>query len=474
MPNRMVIIGGGFSGTVLAANLLRRTPANCAEIVLIERSAEIGRGVAYAVHEHPYLLNVPAGRLSADSRDPLQFLNFARRTLPGADAEEFLPRQLYGAYLQEFLAQAERASPGIALTRVRGEAMRVRRSDPAAGVPTAAQRVASREVETPLVVEIEGREPIAAQRVILAPGNPPPAALPWAQALNGHPAYYDHPWQPLPKLGHEHRVLIIGNGLTMADVASALCHDAPHAPHVMTLSRRGLVPLPQSTFHAAAVRGDGAGLLARAGSIRQLLVAVRDMAREVAEHGGDWREVVTFIRNLAPALWQRLPEAERRRFVRHLQGHWDVHRHRLPPQLAQRIEALRRDGQLAINAGRIDGVTAAGERLRVTWRRRGSGMRNTLTVDALINAMGPNYRLEDSRDPLLQALRSEGWISADALHLGLRTGPHGGCIGADGATSGQLFYLGPMLRASHWESTAAAELRNHAENLAQYLAETMA
>jgi hypothetical protein len=31
-----------------------------------------------------------------------------------------------------------------------------------------------------------------------------------------------------------------------------------------------------------------------------------------------------------------------------------------------------------------------------------------------------------------------------------------------------------MLRASHWESTAAAELRNHAEHLARHLADTAA
>jgi hypothetical protein len=33
-----------------------------------------------------------------------------------------------------------------------------------------------------------------------------------------------------------------------------------------------------------------------------------------------------------------------------------------------------------------------------------------------------------------------------------------------------LFYLGPMLRAGHWEATAATELRNHADQLARHLA----
>jgi uncharacterized NAD(P)/FAD-binding protein YdhS len=61
-------------------------------------------------------------------------------------------------------------------------------------------------------------------------------------------------------------------------------------------------------------------------------------------------------------------------------------------------------------------------------------------------------------------------VSSDDLDLGLRTGPNGACVSADGAVSGDLFYLGPMLRADHWEATAAPELRSHAERLARHLA----
>ena len=63
MRNTLAIIGGGFSGTVLAAKLLRRPPSDATDIVLIERGPSVGRGVAYAAREFPYLLNVPAARL---------------------------------------------------------------------------------------------------------------------------------------------------------------------------------------------------------------------------------------------------------------------------------------------------------------------------------------------------------------------------------------------------------------------------
>jgi uncharacterized NAD(P)/FAD-binding protein YdhS len=232
-----------------------------------------------------------------------------------------------------------------------------------------------------------------------------------------------------------------------------------------------LVPLPQATFRPTAVRGDGADLLACADSLRRMLAIIRQLTREVQHRGGDWREVVTFIRHLAPALWRILPEREQRRFVRHLQAHWDTHRHRLPPQMGARIASLRDSGKLKVNAGRIVAVNAAGEQLRVIWRPRGAQQTATLAVDLVVNATGPDYALKRAVDPLLNSLRAAGLVSEDALNLGLRTARFGACVGAQGLPTPSLYYLGPMLRADHWEATAATELRDHAEQLAVHLAD---
>jgi uncharacterized NAD(P)/FAD-binding protein YdhS len=455
MRNALVIVGAGFCGTVLAANLLRRPPYGATDIVLVERGGAMGRGVAYAAREFPYLLNVPAARLSADSQDPLQFLRFAQRRAPATDGEDFLPRALYGDYLQDVLSQAERAAPAhTRLLRIFDEVRHV-----------------TRRGGDELTVEFAERPAIDADRVILALGNPPPPLLPWAAAVRDHGAYRHDPWE-LPKApAAGHSILIVGNGLTMADAALALTEKVDRAATLHTISRHGLVSLPQTTFRPSAVRGDGEALLACADSLRRVLAMTRELTREVENRGGDWREVVTFVRQLAPALWRRLPHLEKRRFVRHLQAYWDIHRHRLPPQLGARIESLRQSGQLRVNAGRIDSVTAAGDQLRVSWRPRGSGSTATLTVDLLVNAMGPDYVLKRGSVPLLNSLRSAGLVSEDALDLGLRTARHGACVDSEGRSSDRLYYLGPMLRADHWEATAATELRNHAEQLAAHLAD---
>jgi len=454
MRKTLIIVGAGFSGTVLTVNLLRRLPAEGADIVLIERNSSMGRGVAYAASDFPYLLNVPAARLSADSRDPSQFLRYAQARLPNVDGEDFLPRALYGDYLQDMLCRAEREAPAhMRLVRVFGEV-------------TGIQRLGS---GAPLAAQLADRAPIAADIVILALGNPP-ARLPlWASELSGHGAFRQDP-RDLPKtLTAEHSVLIVGNGLTMADAVAELSRHADQVPTLHTISRRGLIPKPQTAFHAGALRGSGEGLLESAHSLKKLLRACRTMAHEVEKLGGDWREAVAFIRSLAPSLWRQLPEVERRRFARHLHVHWDIYRHRLPPQLMARIETLRRSGKLRVMAGRIQRVIARDHQLQVSWRPRGENNTESLTVDMVVNATGPNYAIERSVDPLLILLREAGLVSADALNLGIRTGRFGACLDAQGCASPHLYYLGPMLRADHLDATAAAELRDHAEQLADHL-----
>ena len=459
MRKTFVIVGAGFSGTVLAVNLLRHPPSDGADIVLIERREAMGRGVAYAAHEFPYLLNVPAGRSSAVSREQLQFLHFAQARVPNADAEDFLPRALYGEYLQDLLSSAERdAPPNVRLRRVHGEVTGILQMD---GVPAAGA--------APLAAQFADRAPILGNVMVLALGNPPAPLPPWAEALRGHAAFREDP-RDLPELTADQSVLIVGNGLTMADAAAALSRHPDRIPTLHTISRRGLIPKTQTEFNVDAMRGNGEALLASTHSLKKLLRACRDLAREVEALGGDWREAVAFIRGLVPALWRALPHAERRRFVRHLQVHWDTYRHRLPPQLAERIEHLRRSGKLQIHAGRIQGVTAAPRGLRVTWRPRGSRTTQELTVDMVVNATGPNYNIERSTDPLIVSLRSAGLISSDVLNLGLRSARFGACVDREGHVSRQLYYLGPLLRAEHLDVTAAAELSTHAEQLAAHLA----
>lgn len=452
----IVIIGAGFSGTVLAIQLLRRALTTPTKVVLIERNGTAGRGIAYATNNYPYLLNVPAGRMSINSQDPLEFLHFAQRKLPAVGARDFLPRALYGEYLQEVLRDAVQTTPvHVSLELVQADV----------------QQLDAATASAPLRVELSNGITLHAHDIVLATGNPPPATLPGADELAQHPAYVGNPWCVSRNFTAEHSVLIVGTGLTMVDVVMKLTDDELNTPTVHAISRRGLVPLSHASSGNSqdSLKEEFDALLWSATSVRRLLRATRRLAHSLDERGSNWREVIVYLRQIAPRLWQRLPAAERRRFTRHLQCYWDICRHLLPTAVRDHLQFVREQHKLHILAGRIQAMQAEGERIRVSWRARGHSQTQSAVFDAVINATGPDFNVQRSRDPLLRSLYEGGSIAADPLGLGIRTGANGAVIDQQGKRHPHLFYLGPLLRANDWETTAAPELFRYAEQLGEHL-----
>ncbi len=455
-PRTIVIVGAGFSGALVATNLLRLSYWRPLSIVLVERSARMARGAAYAEREHPYLLNVPASRMSINARDPLEFLKFAQQQLSDATADDFLPRSLYGEYLESALLDAELSAPShVRLQRMQGDVHSIERTGGT----------------SPFRLKLEDGRTLTADDVVLALGNPPPGQLPATEPLLESPRYVQDPWTAPADFQPGETALVIGTGLTMADAVMAGSAAANNKVTFHVISRHGLVPPSQTAFRHAGCEDDGAPLLRAASfSARRLLHAVRELTDDVQRRGGDWREAITCVRNLAPALWQRLPTRERRRFLRHVRPYWDIHRHRLPQQTLAILHQLRQNDQFHVHAGRILSFTFEGDKIRVSWRARGTDDIKTLLVDRVINCTGADYNPTRSRDPLMQSLLTQDLATPDVLGLGLRTGPHGALLDSRGRPANNLYYIGPMLRADHWECTAAQELRGHAERLAHHLA----
>src|SRR5689334_20368275 len=99
----VAIIGGGASGTILAAQLARRGIAS----ILIDGSGRVGKGVAYSTTEPAHLLNVRAEGMSALAGEPDHFAK--RFEAEGGDRRGFAERRLFGRYLSEILNDAARS-----------------------------------------------------------------------------------------------------------------------------------------------------------------------------------------------------------------------------------------------------------------------------------------------------------------------------------------------------------------------------
>jgi uncharacterized NAD(P)/FAD-binding protein YdhS len=198
------------------------------------------------------------------------------------------------------------------------------------------------------------------------------------------------------------------------------------------------------------------------------------MVRELRDQAskGDWRPVIDGLRPHVQSIWQGWSDAERRRFLRHGRPYWDIHRHRLAPTVASRLDHLTACGRLRIEAGRFVRVAADGDGLDIVWRARGTRAERTVRASLLINCLGPNGDLARSGEALPSRLLERGLIRPDAQKLGAEVDAAGRPVGASGAHR-TLFAVGPMTRGAFWEITAVPDIRLQAEKCAAALAETL-
>ena len=452
----IAIIGAGFSGTATAVHLLdrARTPMR---IVLLDDQPDIAGGLAYSADQRDFLLNVPAGQMSLDASRPGELVEFGRKQGSLVGPQDFVSRALYGRYLSARLQDAIESSR-MTCARIWGRARRLTQIHNHAHFWR---------------IDLDDGHQLFADEVVLALGNPQPTPLPALRRIQDARSYVQDPWTSWPQERPEkapRRVLLVGTGLTMADVALRLALRGPEPPEILALSRHGRLPQPQTVFNRAALRGDAlATIRAASGSLRELVRVVRSLSREVTDLGGDWREVINTVRKIAPELWTGLGITERQRFLRHMRPIWDVHRHRLPPPAADGLQRLRDEGRLTVLTGALESAKATRYGIEVVWRPRGTRSQERCVVGRIFNCTGPDYRAARSKNELVQSLLSSGLLAPDPLELGILVTADGEVAGADGRPVKNLYYVGPWLRARDWEATAVPELREHARRLAERL-----
>lgn len=459
----LAIIGAGFSGTMVAAHLLRaRAPG---QILLFERSGQFTAGVAYGTSSASHMLNVPAGRMSAFPEDADHFLRWAQSVDPSITGASFVHRRLYGRYLADVLDDAERqAGPRTTLTRVSGEVTDIRL-----------------QPDGRLAVLLDTGAMHVAHRAVIAIGNFPPAhPLPASDGILDRPWYARNPWASgaldAPPVSAEcgvtpqnQTVLLLGTGLTMLDVALSL-RDRQHHGTIYAVSRRGLLPQAHRRADRPPPACDTpASLPSWPCTARGILNGLRSEVEAAARRGVDWREVVTSIRHETPALWRALPLAERRRFLRHLRPYWETHRHRAATIVADDIQTMIDSRWVVVVKGRVLSLEERDGCVHATIRRRAQSTAQTLRVHWVINCTGPDTDLARVNEPLIAHLRLAGTIRPDTLGLGLDSDEHGAVIDAAGRVSERLFLVGPLRKGQLWENTAVPELRGEAAVMAQFL-----
>jgi uncharacterized NAD(P)/FAD-binding protein YdhS len=460
MPT-IAIIGAGFTGSMLAVHLMSRADERL-RVILIERRPHCGLGLAYSTPNPSHLLNVPAGKMSAFPSDPNHFLAWLNSRTPDSDSDDrlyvpgsFVPRHLYAAYLSTILDCAAESVPPHRFQRITAQATDLSANNAS------------------VKIRLSNGATVAANLGVLALGNFPPLppfAVSSKLATSGR--YLPDPWLPgaLDSIPHDATIVLMGAGLTMVDIAIALIHHGHRGP-LDAISRHGFQPRHHATKPSVAPVPPFT-LAELPLNARELLRTIRRRIR--AEGDAGWQSVIDALRPVTQELWRRAPHIERVRFLRHLQTRWDVHRHRLAPEVAAQIDQAVAAGQLHFHAGRVEACDIANDGLNVHIRPRGSNGLATVSAQYVINCTGPasDYRRID--DPFVHNLLARGLIRPDPLRLGLDVDHDLRLLARNGTPSARLYAAGPVTKGAAWEITAVPDLRVQVEALARHLAATHA
>jgi uncharacterized NAD(P)/FAD-binding protein YdhS len=195
----------------------------------------------------------------------------------------------------------------------------------------------------------------------------------------------------------------------------------------------------------------------------------KETARAIAQ-GSGWQPVIDELRPFTVDVWQAMPLPDRKRFLRHLRPWWDVHRHRMAAQVADRIEAARAAGQFRVLVGRVRDYAIRDGKVEVQYRPRRQDAIATIDVSRVVNCAGPGADYDRIQEPLIRDLLRDAVVRPDPLRLGLEVTGNCALLNRQGAISRRLFAVGPVTKGTFWEMTAVPDIRRQTEKLAEYLA----
>jgi uncharacterized NAD(P)/FAD-binding protein YdhS len=450
----VLIVGGGFSGTMLAVHLLRNSSS--LSVGIVDRAALPGRGLAYSSPHRFHLINVPTGEMSAWPDAPDDFLRWARTHYDAAvQTRSFPPRSVYGAYVGSLLETTLSNCGRERFQWIQDEALSLHR------------RKSKLAVQTKVGAELRSRV------VVLATGNFPPANPRMPGLKTSTSLYFHFPWasDALENLPPGGSVLLVGSGLTSVDLIMAL-KSKGFRGIIHVLSRKGLFPRPRRQQ-----RQDEPWPLfwdeTSPRTVRGLLRLIRVQVQAAAEKGIDWRGVIDSLRPVTQDIWRSLPLEEQKRFLRHARVYWDVHRHRLAPEIGDILADMQTEGQVRLHTGAIIRYSEDHDDAEIHYWDRESRTEKALRAHRVINCTGSETDCRRIDDSLITSLFVQGLARPDPLFLGLDVDEHGALTDYKGTPSHLLYAIGPTRKGCLWETTTVPEIRVQAAVLGERLADML-
>jgi uncharacterized NAD(P)/FAD-binding protein YdhS len=423
--NRVLIVGGGASGILVAINLSRLARVETS-IVIADPKTFLGQGVAYGTADPAHLLNVPAGRMSAIVEEPNHFCDSLE-----LDINAFAPRRDYAKYLLSTFVQEQLRNPMAKFEHLKDKVLSIHKGP-----------------NNTFEASFEKTPPLFVDKVVLALGQGHAITNKVLLGLLKSPSVIQDSWRQKIE-PFEGTLVCLGTGLTFID--HALTHIRRSSKNrVVGISRTGLLPMPHLAKRALPIEIPASARL----SPRAL--------RTFIETSEDWRAAQDGARHIFPDIWFSWTIEQKSEFVKSDLRWWNVHRHRVSPEIHNELQESLETGQIRVLADELISVSQVSDRLELSLN---SGA--TLQADKLINCLGyePN-----GTGSLISSLIDSGLAIKGPLGWGIQTCfPRYELMNSAGEMEEGIFALGPILLGERFETTAIPELRVQAKEIAEAL-----
>lgn len=448
----VVIVGAGFSAIGVLINLMSALPSN-ASVAVVADDSGFGRGTAYRTELHLHRLNVPAGRMSAFPDKPNDFLDWLNRRGRSASAASFVSRNDYGLYMRDTLASLLRPHEQrnrVTFIKSRAKSLTLGGGDIKALALADGNAVLGRNVVLCLGLGSASLPRLTFEKDVSQ-----------GQAMR---RVVENPWRLgwLSEVKPNDRVCILGSGLTMVDQVLSLRNHGHRAP-IEVLSRRGLLPHAHAEKHIVSMPVDING---EAMELSEILHLLRKASREAE----DWRCVMEGLRHHTQDLWKQLSSEKRSRFMRHGLAWWNIHRHRLAPDVAKSLQGFLRDGSVTVRSGYWNDIVIGHDKITVAYRQRGTTSERRIEADWLVNCTGME-RAGITHSPLLRSMLANNLLALDPHGLGIVVNDQSIVMRDDGNPVPGLYAVGGLTAGRFWEITAVPDIRVQVAKIAKLIGE---
>jgi len=436
----IAIIGGGACGSAafieLSLQVIVQQLQDKVSITLIERSPEVGYGLAFGTPQKSHLLNTQANLMGIYAHEPNHFTKWlkknggkARKDVKGESdtSSAYTSRILYGKYVaeevQKTFKKAEKA--GVNVKLINDEAIDLERLE-----------------DESFKVNFSSSESISANYILLAPGTPKPNTF---KELRKHENYLDFPWPSSrlkEKISENDHVGILGTSLSAIDTVMTLA-DNNHKGKISLFSPDGMLPrvqpdknenlerkflslenihrIKRKDLHSPRVKElfryfikDAENAENKKINWKALNREGKDAAKlidkdiEIAKDGGDVLLNLAYsLRYDSSTIWNWMSIEQKEIFGKWLGRHWAVTRHAMPLHNAEKLQELFQNKTLE--------VISENDKVKFDETKNVFNITTiqgkNYEVDKLINATGSAAGLEEMDSLLISNLLKREYLA---------------------------------------------------------------